>query len=265
MPHRRRARLRMRITIDTETRTMDLDAGGEAKKLPLYSRQAQALLARLFLKVDWSNQRWRSHSWLGLQVLQLPEDLLRLQEVIVAIRPDVIVETGVFNGGSTVFHASLCRLLGHGRVIGIDINVPREVREAVKNHVVGAHVTLIQGSSTDPMVLDRVYALIRPQDKVMVILDSDHSYAHVTAELEAYAPLVSVGSYLLATDGVMQDLADTPLGKPDWRDDNPARAARDFIARRKDFIAERPRALYCNEFVLEELTYYADGWLKRVR
>ena len=196
--------------------------------------------------------------------MQLPEDLLRVQEVIANLRPDLIVETGVKRGGSAIFFASLCRLLGQGRVISIDIDIPPEVSTAIAASPLGDLVTLIQGNSVAPEIVARVKAAIKPGEKVLVFLDSDHGKAHVLAELYAYGDLVTPGSYIVATDGVMRSLAHTPQGRAEWSDDNPAAAAQDFAAARDDFILERPPARFRDECQLEELSFWPDAWLKRL-
>ena len=196
--------------------------------------------------------------------MQLPEDLLRVQEVIADLQPDLILETGVKRGGSAIFFASLCRLLGRGRVISIDIDIPPAVSAAVAASPLQDLITLIQGNSVAPAIVARVKAAVQPGEKVLVFLDSDHGKTHVLAELYAYGDLVTPGSYIVATDGVMRCLADTPQGRPEWSDDNPAAAALDFAAARDDFILERPPARFRNECQLEELSFWPDAWLKRL-
>lgn len=255
----------MKITIDTEAKTLECHSGeGAPTRLPLYSPEAFRLVSEVWLKQEWNQQHWQSFSWLGFQLWQLPEDVLRLQEVVASVRPDVIIETGVNRGGSAVFFASLCRALGRGRVISIDIRIPSELREAVDASPLGDLITLIEGDSASQAVVDRVRGSVGPGQTVFVFLDSDHSRAHVRRELDAYGPLVTPGSYIVATDGVMQHLADTPGGQVHWRDDNPAAAARAYAAEHPEFALRRPTALYNDAFVDEALTYWPDAWLYRL-
>ena len=163
-------------------------------------------------------------TWLGRPVIQLPDDLLRLQEAVYELRPDVIIETGVAHGGSLVFHASLCRLIGRGRVIGVDVAIRPANRQAIEGHALASYITLIEGNSVDPKTVARVKAGVRPGERAFVVLDSDHRRAHVRAELEAYGELVSVGSYLVVADGFMRDLALSPHGRAEWLFDNPGAA-----------------------------------------
>ena len=255
----------MKITIDTDAQSLEYQAGDETPtRLPLYSSEAFRVVSQVWLKQEWNQQHWQSFSWLGFQFWQLPEDVLRLQEVIARVRPDVIIETGVNRGGSAVFFASLCRSLGRGRVISIDLQIPPELREAVDACPLGDLITLIEGDSASPAVVDRVRRSVGAGQTVFVFLDSDHSKAHVRRELDAYGPLVTPGSYIVATDGVMAHLADTPGGQMHWLEDNPAAAARAYAAEHPEFELRRPAALYNETFVEEALTYWPDAWLYRL-
>lgn len=255
----------MKLIIDTEAGTLACQEPGVPERLvPLYSAPGLRAVSEVWLRQQWNQMHWRSFSWLGLQMLQFPEDVLRLQEALFRLQPDVIVETGVHGGGSAVFFASLCRLLGRGRVISIDIAIAAEVRRAIEGGPFTDLVTLIEGDSAAPQTVEAVRGLIRPGEKVFVFLDSDHSRAHVLRELDAYAGLVAEGSYIVATDGVMGALAGTPNGLPQWREDNPAEAAREFAARHPEFAIRRPRALFGEEHVVDVLTYWPDAWLLRL-
>ena len=255
----------MKITIDTEQRTVSSsDPEGREVVTPLYSQEGFEVVSRVWLKQEWNQLHWQSFSWFGFQIWQLPDDVLRLQEAIVALKPDVIVETGVSRGGSSIFFATMCRLLGKGRVISLDITIPAALRERVEQSPFADLITLIEGDSAAPEIVDRVRKQIGKDEKVFVFLDSDHSKAHVKRELDAYSGLVSPGSYIVATDGVMESLTDTPWGKPEWVDDNPAAAAREFAATHPEFVIRRPRALFGEEHVVEALTYWPDAWLYRL-
>ena len=200
---------------------------------------------------------------MGRPIIQLPEDMVRLQEVIYAVQPDVIVETGVAHGGSLIFYASLCKAMNRGRVIGIDIEIRPHNRSAIEAHALAGMIALVEGSSTAPEIVARVKSLIKPGENVLVLLDSNHSYAHVLAELDAYADMVTPGSYIVATDGIMHDVANLPRGRREWVTDNPMAAARDFAARRADFVVEQP-AWPFNESALDQnITHWPGAWLKK--
>ena len=154
-------------------------------------------------------------SWLGIPIIQLPADILATQEVVWATKPDVIIETGVARGGSVLFMASLLELIGKGKVIGVDIDIRAHNRDTIERHPMAKHVRLIEGPSTDPAVLARVNSEIPTGASVMVVLDSDHSRAHVLAELRSYGPLVTRGCYLVVADTILGhlDAAQTPRNR----------------------------------------------------
>jgi cephalosporin hydroxylase len=253
----------MKLTLDTDSRTLVTEDGATVRTLDLYSPEAFAALSRHWLRVAWTQKYSYTFSWLGRPMIQLPEDALRMQEVVYRLQPDVIVETGIAHGGSLVFYASLCQLIGKGRVIGVDIEIRPHNRAAIEAHPLKPFITLIEGSSTDPQVRDQVKALIRPGERVMVLLDSNHTYAHVSQELRLYADLVTPDSYLVVQDGIMYDLWDVPGGRPEWAKDNPTRAATEFAISRPDFIQEPPAWAFNESPLTEVLTHWPGGWLRK--
>lgn len=250
----------MKIEIDTEAGVMVLD--GESR--PLYSDASFRALSDIWVKLGWNQKYPYTFSWLGRPIIQLPEDMIRYQEVVARLKPDVIVETGVAHGGSAIFSASLCRLLGNGRVVAVDIEIRPHNRRAIEAHPLTDLVTLIEGSSTARATVEAVKAQIRERDSVLVVLDSNHSYAHVRDELEAYAPLVTAGSYIVATDGIMRDLTDVPRGAPGWERDNPAEAARAFAAAHPEFVIEQPAWPFNESTLADNVTHWPDAWLRRI-
>jgi len=173
-------------------------------------------------------------SWLGVPIIQLPADVLAMQEVIWQTKPDVIVETGVARGGSVIFSASLLSLIGKGKVIGVDIDIRPHNRDTIEKHLQSSRVVLIEGPSTARATVERVKAEIPAGASVMVVLDSDHSRDHVLAELRAYAPLVGLGHFLVCADTVLGFLAaeQTPVNraKIQYPGDEPLTALRTFLA-----------------------------------
>jgi cephalosporin hydroxylase len=254
----------MRFEIDTDSQTLIVRGAKEESKLPLYSVQAFEILSDCWVKVGWSMKYPYTFSWMGRPFIQLPEDVLRIQEVIYRIRPDYIVETGVAHGGSLVFYASLFEAMGHGRVIGVDIEIRPHNRKAIEEHEMFRRIELIEGSSTAPEIVAEVKSRIPKGSKVLVILDSNHTRAHVLAELEAYHDLVMPGSYIVATDGVMSEVADTPRGTPGWIDDNPTQAARDFAAKHPEFTIEQPVWLFNESELGKNITHWPGAYLRRV-
>lgn len=253
----------MKITIDTDARILSTEDAGVFRSLGLYSPEAFEILSREWVRVGWGVDYYFTMTWFGRLIQQLPEDLVRVQEVIATLQPDVIIETGVYYGGSALFHATLCEGLGRGRVIGIDIKIHEETRAAVETHRLASRIRLIESDSTDPATVAAVKASIWPDEKVLVILDSDHSRAHVAAELEAWAPLVTPGSCIAVTDGIMRDLTDVPGGMAEWATDNPCTAAADFLASHPEFELRQPEWPFNRSQLTKNITYWPDGWLWR--
>lgn len=253
----------MKLIIDTRTKKLTREVGGSLTRLDLYSKEAFELLSQQWLKVGWDQKYPYTFSWMGRPIIQLPEDMVRTQEVIYRVKPDVIIETGVAHGGSLIYYASLCKAMGKGRVIGIDVEIRPHNRKAIEVHEMFPLITLVEGSSTAPDVVDHVKSLVNPGEAVMVILDSNHTKRHVLDELEAYHELVSPGSYIVATDGSMRDLYDVPRGKPEWAWDNPAAAANEFAEEHPEFVLEQPAWAFNESELTENGTHWPDAWLRR--
>jgi cephalosporin hydroxylase len=254
----------MKLTIDTDLKTLVCETAAGSEQLPLYSDRAFDLLAEQWVKVGWNQRYSYTFSWFGRPIIQLPEDMVRTQEVIYRVKPDVILETGVAHGGSLIFYASLCKALGRGRVIGIDIEIRPANRQAIEGHELAPLITLIEGSSTAPEIVAQAKALIKPGEKVLVLLDSNHTRQHVLDELAAYHDLVSPGSYVVATDGIMKDLSDVPRGQADWTHDNPTDAAIEFAAQHPEFVIEQPAWPFNESGLKRNLTHWPGAWLRRL-
>jgi cephalosporin hydroxylase len=204
--------------------------GPDGAPVDIYSREGLEALARLWVLTSAHNRIMYEPSWLGIPIIQYPSDIVIMQELIWKIRPDVIVETGFAHGGSAIFYASILELLGRGRVISVEVEIRKYNRVAVMAHPLSHRIEMIEASSIEPATVAEVKRRIADGQKVLVTLDSNHSYAHVLRELELYAPLVGEGSYLVAMDGAQQWVAEMPRGKPEWREDNPLRAIHEFVA-----------------------------------
>jgi cephalosporin hydroxylase len=254
----------MKIVIDTAAGTLTETRDGTETSVGLFTKAAFETLSREWVRVGWSLKYYHNFSWFGLPILQLPEDLLRLAEVIYQVRPSVIVETGVFRGGSLLFHATLCEALGHGRVIGVDREIAAADRETINRHALGRRITLVEGDSTDPAIVGQVARLIGDSKPVLVILDSCHTAEHVARELECYSRFVSPGSYIIATDGIMRELTDVPGGVQSWNSDNPFVAATEFAVGHPEFSRQQPPWLFHDGPLTENVTYWPGAWLKRI-
>jgi cephalosporin hydroxylase/nucleoside-diphosphate-sugar epimerase len=204
-------------------------------------------------------------TWMGRPVIQFPDDLLRLQEIVFRVQPDVIIETGIAHGGSLIFHASLCKVLERGRVIGVDIEIRPHNRSAIEAHPLKPFITLIEGSSTDPNVIEQVRALVAPEETVLVILDSNHTMAHVRAELEAYSALVTPGSFIIVMDGYLMELAAPDRPGSNWATDNANAGVRAFAADHPEFAAEELGLPFNESSLTRAVTGFRGGLLKRIR
>jgi cephalosporin hydroxylase len=253
------------ITVDLEQSLVRVEEEGHSAVYKLDTPEAFSLISRIWLRAGWDNKYVYSFTWLGRPIIQLPDDMVRLQEVIYTVRPDVIVETGVAHGGSLIFYASLCKALDSGRVIGIDIEIRPHNREAIEEHPLFPFITLIEGSSIDQEVVAEVTSQVQPGEQVLVLLDSCHSKEHVLAELEAYAPLVTPDSYIVAMDGIMGEVIGAPRTQPDWAWNNPKQAALEFVESNPDFRIEEPVFAFNEGNVSERVTYWPSAFIKRIK
>lgn len=187
-------------------------------------------LARDFIIQSDKHNYAYQWTWLGLPILQMPQDVLAIQEIVWKLKPDVIIETGIAWGGSIVFYASLLELIGKGRVIGIDLNLMEHVSKQIMDYKCSHRINLLKGSSTDPDLVKQVKDQIKPGDTVMVLLDSNHTHEHVLAELRAYGPAVTPGQYLIVSDTYVEDIpVQTHRPRPWGPGANPKTAAQAYL------------------------------------
>ena len=196
---------------------------GADKALKDAAREVIARADRHHYSYQWS--------WLGLPIIQMPGDIVATQEVVWRERPTVIVETGVARGGSLILYASLLELLGRGLVVGIDIDIRAHNRAAIEAHPLAHRIALIEGSSTDRDTLAAARSRIGADDRVMVVLDSNHTHQHVLEELRLYGPLVTPGQYLIVADTLVEDIPiQTHRPRPWGPGDNPKTALNAYLA-----------------------------------
>ncbi|MBI2380953.1 MAG: cephalosporin hydroxylase family protein [Gammaproteobacteria bacterium] len=215
-------------------------------------------LSRAWMQRAFEQKYMYNFSWMGRPVIQTPIDLLAMQELIWRVKPQVIVETGVAHGGSLVFYASMLELLGEGEVIGIDIDIRSHNRAAIEAHPMAKRIQLIQGSSIDAPVVEAVRERVAGKQRVMVCLDSMHTEAHVLAELEAYAPMVTPGSYLVVFDTIVEDLPPGFFSDRPWNvGDNPKTALQRWLPSHPEFQVDEA---FENKLML---TVSPSGFLRR--
>ncbi|MCX7381718.1 MAG: CmcI family methyltransferase [Alphaproteobacteria bacterium] len=237
--------------------------GGE-EVLAMDSPEAFSAVSGAWLRCGWDVKYVYGFTWMGRPIIQLPEDMIRIQEVLWSLAPDVVIETGVAHGGSLVFYAGLMAAMGKGRVIGVDIEIRPHNRSAIESHPMAGRIALVEGSSIDPETRAAVHRQIKPGETVLVILDSNHSRDHVARELELYAPLVSPGSYIVACDGIMAQVVGAPRTQADWTWNNPLTAIDEFLASHQEFRQEEPCFAFNEGAVRERVTYWPKSFLRRI-
>lgn len=178
-------------------------------------------------------------SWMGRPIIQYPQDMIAMQELIWQIRPDWVIETGIAHGGSLIYYASLLELIGSGRVLGIDIDIREHNRKEIEAHPMFRRISMIQGSSVDQAIVDQVSRTIQGGERIVVCLDSNHTHEHVFRELQLYADFVSVDSYLVVFDTIVDDLPDGYLPGRKWgKGNNPKSAVEQFLAQNDQFVVD---------------------------
>jgi len=249
------------IQIDTEKGIVSKDGNS----VSISSPEAFKIISDVWLRSGWDTKYVYSFAWMGRPVIQLPEDMIRIQEIIFNIKPDIIIETGVAHGGSLIFYATLCKAMEKGRVVGIDIEIRPHNRQAIEDHFLFPYITLVEGSSIDQGIVNDVKTHISQDDKVLILLDSNHTYSHVLSELRAYSNMVSIGSYIVATDGIMEYVVGAPRTNPDWDINNPKKAAEQFVKENPDFIIEEPVFPFNESVITERITYWPSAFIKRIK
>jgi len=222
--------------------------------------------ATAFMKSSLGPQYSYNFSWLGRPIIQYPQDLVAMQEIIWSVQPDLIIETGIAHGGSLIFSASMLELNAacggpqNAEVLGIDIDIRAHNREAIEAHPMFKRISMIQGSSIAPDIIDQVKAKAVGKQRILVCLDSNHTHDHVLAELEAYAELTTVGSYCVVFDTVVEDTADCcPSDRPWGKGNNPKTAVWEYLKTHPEFEIDK------NIDYKLLISVAPDGYLKRVR
>ncbi len=218
-----------------------------------------------FVKASMAVQYSYNFTWLGRPIIQYPQDMVAMQEILWEVQPDLIVETGIAHGGSLIFSASMLELIAscggpEGEVLGIDIDIREHNRRAIEQHPLFKRIDMIEGSSTSTSVIEQVHDRARGKNRVLVCLDSDHTQDHVLAELDAYASLTTVGSYCVVFDTVIEELPEDMFPDRPWSTgNNPETAVREFLGKHDEFEVDRRLD---NKL---QISVARGGYLKRVR
>lgn len=206
----------------------------EAKRRDAVAQSNNVELNKLALEIVTKSDKYNygyQWTWLGLPVIQLPQDIVAIQEIIWETKPDIIIETGIAWGGSVILYASLMQLAGKGSVIGIDLNLMDHVSAQIMSYPFSNRIHLYKGSSIDPALVAQVKRHVEPGRSVMVVLNSNHTHDHVLQELRTYAPLVTKGQFLVVSDTVVEDIpAQTHRQRPWGPGNNPGTALKAYLA-----------------------------------
>jgi len=198
--------------------------------------------------------------WLGIPIIQYPQDIIAIQEIIFRVKPDLIIETGIAHGGSLILSASILELIGKGSVLGVDIDIRKHNRIQIEKHPLFKRISMIEGSSIAKSVIKKVYDFSKHKKKVMVFLDSNHTYEHVLQELKLYSPLVTKGSYLVVYDTVIDEMPNSFFTNRPWnKKNNPKKAVKKFLEKNNRFKIDRS----IDKKLL--ITVAPDGYLKCVK
>lgn len=220
----------------------------------IYSEKGRKALIDAYTKSMWADNTFQKALWCGVPILQTPEDMVMISELIWRIKPDLIIECGIYKGGGLLLYSCLLDLLGGGEVVGMDIDTDPALH--VRDHPLGKRITLIEGDTGNVEIMREIAPKVLRAKNIMVILDSDHSAAHVRKELDVFAGLIRPGGYLIVLDGVMEILHDVPGVPEGWKKDNPETAVKEFLVERPEF----ERDLDCNKF---GTTFGPGGYLRR--
>ena len=222
--------------------------------------------ANQWLNESMIKQYVYNFSWLGRPIIQSPQDIMALQEIIWDVKPDMIIETGIAHGGSLIFSASMLTLLEacgeieNGQVLGIDIDIREHNKKAIEDHSMNKKIKMLQGSSLDKKMIQKVNDFAKNAKKILVCLDSNHTHEHVLGELKAYAPFVSIGSYCVVFDTIVEDMPEGSFPNRPWGPgNNPKTAVLEFLKLNQDFEIDKSIQ---NKLMI---TNASDGYLKRVK
>lgn len=217
--------------------------------------------ARIFNTESNRSQYSYNFSWMGRPIIQYPQDMIAMQEIIWDIKPDLIIETGIAHGGSLIYYASLLELIGHGEVLGIDIDIREHNKAEIENHPMYKRIKMIQGSAIDLSIIDQVKKAAEGKQRIIVCLDSNHTHEHVLSELQLYAPFVSLNSYIVVFDTIVEDLPEGYFSqsRPWGIGNNPKTAMHEFLSTNNNFEIDKA---IDNKLLI---SVAPQGYLKRIK
>lgn len=244
----------------------EIEQFNQEKKRNIKKQESKKYLGADFLENIKDTKYTYNFSWLGRPIIQMPQDIIAMQEIIYKVKPDLIIETGIAHGGSLIFSASMltlleiCEEITEGHVIGVDIDIREHNREEILNHPLSNKITMIEASSIDDKVINKITEISKNYKKVLVCLDSNHTHEHVLNELISYSNLVSVDSYCVVFDTAIEDMKEDSFADRPWnKGNNPKTAVWEFLKNNSNFKIDKEIE---NKLLI---TVAPDGYLKRIK
>lgn len=238
----------------------------EETKANIQKQESLIELGKKFIYDIKDYKYQHNFTWLGVPIIQYPQDIMAVQEIIFNVKPDLIIETGIARGGSLIFSASMLTLLEtcgehkNSKVIGIDIDIRKHNKELILKHPLSKKIIMLEGSSTDQKIIQEVYDIAKNYTKILVLLDSNHTHKHVLDELNAYSKLVSINSYCIVFDTGIEDFPKGSFNDRPWdKDNNPKTAVWEFLKNNNKFLVDKN----IENQILITATY--NGFLKRIK
>ena len=235
----------------------------------LLSKEGFKKISKYWIRSGWDNKHVYTFTWLGRPIIQLPEDLIRLQEFLFVEKPDLIIETGIAHGGGLIFYSNIMRSIKKKfEIIGIDIDIRSHNLKAIKKHAEykKKFIKMFVGSSTEKKIIQKVIPSLKKSKKSIIILDSNHSFQHVYDELNTYSKLLKKGSYIIACDAIEPFLGDdAPRLRNNYMKDNPLVAIKKFLKNNKNFKLMEPKFLFNESVINQRVTYWPQCYLKKIR
>jgi len=231
------------------------------KKIKLMSQdKALAKVSKKWFLKGYNYEYSYHFKWLGIPIIQYPQDIMAIQEIIWKVKPDLIIETGIAHGGSLILSASILKSIGKGSVLGVDIDIRKHNRIQIEKHPLFKRISMIEGSSIAKSVIKKVYDFAKGKEKILLILDSNHTHEHVLNELELYSPLVTKDSYVIVFDTVIADMPEKFFPNRLWnKGNNPKTAVREFLKKNERFEIDKEIE---NKLLITDAP---DGFLKCVK
>lgn len=231
-----------------------------AERVATYAQPGDLREAAAAFNVTSNRDKYSyNFSWMGRPIIQYPQDMIAMQELIWAIKPDLIIETGIAHGGSLIYYASLMELIGKGEVLGIDIDIREHNRREIEVHPMFKRIQMLQGSAIDEELVAEVARRAKGKETIMVCLDSNHTHDHVLRELELYAPFVTLGSYCVVFDTIVEDMPKGAYERPWDVGNNPKTAVWEYLKNNDQFEIDHS---IDNKLLI---SVAPEGYLKRVK